>query len=92
MNKQTLLRFINRILRYNDNPAFALSELYNILKAQSAPAELVSLVQDANFIDTDAQRMVREKGDLSEADIRELRRREEQRREQERLYRDYGRC
>lgn len=92
MDKETLLKFIYRILRYNYERDYALSQLLDVLEQQNAPDELQQIVSDLIPSSYDASVMVKENGKFTEADIEAAKKRREQRLEQERYQSMYGRC
>lgn len=61
MDKETLLKFIYRILRYNQQRDGALSRLLDVLVLQNAPEELQQMVSDLIPSSYDASLIARER-------------------------------
>ena len=65
MDKETLLKFIYRILRYNYERDYALSQLLDVLEQQNAPDELQQIVSDLIPHSYDAAQIVCECGKIT---------------------------
>lgn len=65
MDKETLLKFIYRILRYNYERDYALSQLLDVLVQQNAPDELQQIVSDLIPYSYDAAQIVCECGKIT---------------------------
>lgn len=91
MDKDTLMIFINRILKYNSDSNAALTQLRDVLSVNSEFKDMENIVTGVLENWYDSKEIASEKF-FTEADIATARERRVLREKLEEEYRQYGRC